>query len=50
METKRDANLASQARYEMGAQVGCSLARNVVANEREWEATDQIRRKHYERR
>jgi hypothetical protein len=27
-----DANLASQARHEMGAQIGCSLARSVVAN------------------
>src|SRR6267378_2986673 len=32
---KRDANLASQARHEMGAQWSCSLTRNVVANERE---------------
>ncbi len=30
-----DANLASQARHEMGAQCSCSLARNVVTNERE---------------
>src|SRR5258706_11865210 len=30
-----DANFASQARHEMGAQCSCSLARNVVTNERE---------------
>jgi len=31
-----DANLASQARHEMGAQWSSSLTRNVVANEREF--------------
>ena len=32
MKTFLDTNLASQARHEMVAPVGCSLARNVVAN------------------
>ena len=36
VRTFLDANLASQARHEMGAQWSSSLTRNVVANEREF--------------